>query len=49
MHKLGNQCDLIVVTNGVHGLVNWDKEQLEYKPQLIDWLKKTLNGNEASS
>ncbi len=39
---LGNTCDLTTITNGDHGLEGWDKARLEYKLELINWLKKTL-------
>ena len=36
--------ELIVVPDGVHGVVNWEKEQRfqGYKPQLVAWLKQLL-------
>ena len=42
--KNGLKTDLIVVENGVHGVINWEKEQRfqAYKPQLVEWLQKTL-------
>lgn len=39
---LGNRCELIAITNGDHGMIGWDEEHLEFKPQLIAWLKQTL-------
>ena len=42
--KHGLKADLIVVEDGVHGVINWEKEQRfqAYKPQLVEWLHKTL-------
>ena len=42
--KQGLKTDLIVVEDGVHGVINWEKEQRfqAYKPQLVEWLQKTL-------
>jgi alpha-L-fucosidase 2 len=43
--KAGSKCDLISVQGGGHGMTNWEKvesQQLQWKPQLVAWLKKTL-------
>jgi acetyl esterase len=37
--KAGGVCDLQTVKDGVHGMGGW---KTEWKPQLIDWLRKTL-------
>lgn len=36
--------ELIVVEDGVHGVINWEKEARfqNYKQPMIDWLKKTI-------
>ena len=41
-HQL--KSDLIVVPGGVHGVINWEKEERfqEYKPKVIAWLKQLL-------
>ena len=48
---LGNQCDLITIENGGHGMGGWDKLKSDYREQWIAWLNKTLNKSvaEASS
>jgi alpha-L-fucosidase 2 len=37
-------CRLITVQDGVHGVINWEKEERfqGYKPELIAWLQTTL-------
>jgi alpha-L-fucosidase 2 len=43
--KVGSKCDLIPVEGGGHGMTNWEKveaQQLQWKPQLVAWLRKTL-------
>ncbi len=43
MHKVGASCDLITVEGGGHGMGTWKApEQQHWKPELVDWLKKTL-------
>ena len=43
MKDMGNQCDLITIPEGVHGMGGWDKLNSDYKEQLVAWLKTTLN------
>lgn len=40
----GTPCELITVTDGIHGVINWEKEQRfqSYKKPLIEWLHRTL-------
>jgi len=43
--KAGSKCDLIPIEGGGHGVTNWEKveaQQLQWKPQLVAWLRKTL-------
>lgn len=42
MQAIGNQCDLITIPDGVHGMGGWDKLGSDYRKQLIAWLRKTL-------
>ncbi len=39
---LGNQCDLITIEGGGHGMGGWDKLGSDYRTQLVSWLKKSL-------
>lgn len=39
---LGNQCDLITIAEGGHGMGGWDKLNSDYRVQLVSWLNKTL-------
>jgi acetyl esterase len=45
MKKVGDKCDLISIEGGNHGMGSWAKspEMQHWKPELITWLKKTLN------
>lgn len=42
--KLGQRCDLITIKDGVHGVMNWEKDpgSQKYKSEMVDWLHKTL-------
>jgi len=42
--KLGIPCELITVEDGVHGVMNWEKDPRfqNYKAPMIAWLHKTL-------
>ena len=42
MQDLGNQCDLITIPEGVHGMGSWDKLNSNYREKLIAWLNVTL-------
>jgi alpha-L-fucosidase 2 len=44
VHKVGVPCDLITVEDGIHGVINWEKDPKfqGYKAELIDWLHRTL-------
>jgi alpha-L-fucosidase 2 len=43
-HEKGIPVELITVQDGVHGVVNWEKDARfqNYKQPMIDWLRKTL-------
>ena len=50
LKKLGIPCDLITVPDGVHGVMNWEKDprfQI-YKAPMIAWLQKTLRPSGSS-
>ena len=40
----GVPCDFYTVQNGIHGVINWEKnpDQHAYKAVLVEWLRKTL-------
>lgn len=40
----GVPCDLFTVSEGIHGVINWEKHpgQHAYKPVLVQWLRRTL-------
>lgn len=42
--KAGRPCDLITVQDGIHGVINWEKDPRfqGYKTAMISWLYKTL-------
>ncbi|MDQ2900395.1 MAG: alpha/beta hydrolase [Acidobacteriota bacterium] len=42
--KIGVPCKLIKVQDGVHGVMNWEKEARfqGYKPEMLAWLHQTL-------
>lgn len=42
--KIGVPCKLITVEDGVHGVMNWEKEARfqAYKPEMVAWLHRTL-------
>ena len=44
LNKNGTPCELITVQDGVHGVINWEKEQRfqAYQQPLIAWLHRTL-------
>ncbi len=43
--KIGVPCELITIQDGVHGVMNWEKDPKfqTYKPAMIAWLHKTLD------
>jgi alpha-L-fucosidase 2 len=44
MHKAGVPCEIVTIEAGGHGMGGWkDAHQQHYKPEMIVWLKKTLN------
>ena len=45
LKKLGIPCDLITIPDGVHGVINWEKDaQFQiYKAPMVAWLQKTLH------
>jgi acetyl esterase len=47
MKKVGAKCELITVEGGSHGMSSWEKlpEMQHWKPEMVAWLKKTLNVN----
>jgi acetyl esterase/lipase len=45
---LGNQCDLITIEGGAHGMGGWDKLGSDYRVQLVSWLNKTLKREAAT-
>jgi acetyl esterase len=44
IRKVGAKCDLISVEGGGHGMSSWEKSPAmqHWKPELADWLNKTL-------
>jgi dipeptidyl aminopeptidase/acylaminoacyl peptidase len=43
MHKAGVGCELITIENGGHGMAGWRAPEMQHwKPEMIAWLKKTL-------
>ena len=49
MKDRGNQCDLITIPDGVHGMGGWNKLKSDYKEQLVAWLKTTLKAKDDAS
>ena len=46
MHKVGAGCELIAIEGGGHGMGSWRTPEMQHwKPEMIAWLKKTLNVN----
>jgi acetyl esterase len=44
MHKAGVACELITIEGGGHGMSSWRAAEMQHwKPEMIAWLKKTLN------
>jgi acetyl esterase len=44
MKKAGAKCEVITVQGGRHGMGNWDGDpaKAHWKPEMIEWLNKTL-------
>lgn len=42
MKKHGNECELITVAGGKHGMGRWKSLNSDYQEQMIVWLKKNL-------
>ena len=42
LRAAGVPCELVTVTNGVHGMVGWDAVAPDYKDRVIVWLVRTL-------
>jgi acetyl esterase len=46
MHHAGVKCELITIENGGHGMGGWRAPEMQHwKPEMVDWLKKTLKVN----
>lgn len=45
LKSAGDQCDLYSVQDGIHGVINWEKNpsQHDYKSVVVSWLRKTLH------
>jgi alpha-L-fucosidase 2 len=44
IRRARNKCDVIVIEGGGHGMSRWRDPQMQHwKPEMIAWLKKTLN------
>ncbi len=46
MRKVGARCDLITIEGGGHGMGGWRAPEMQHwKPEMVSWLKATLNVN----
>jgi acetyl esterase len=44
MRRVGAGCELITIEGGGHGMSGWNNPDMQHwKPEMIAWLKKTLN------
>jgi alpha-L-fucosidase 2 len=44
MHRVGAVCDIVTIEGGGHGMSGWKAPEMQHwKPEMISWLKKTLN------
>ena len=44
MHKVGAGCELITIEGGGHGMSGWRAPEMQHwKPEMVAWLKKTLD------
>jgi alpha-L-fucosidase 2 len=45
MHQAGVSCELIAIEGGGHGMGGWRAPEMQHwKPEMIAWLRKTLEG-----
>lgn len=43
---VGSKCELITIKDGAHGMSRWREPEMQHwKPEMIDWLRKTLQLN----
>jgi acetyl esterase len=50
MHKVGAPCELITIEGGRHGMGNWKAPEMQHwKPEMVAWLRKTLNVKQEGS
>jgi len=49
MKDAGNQCDLITIPDGIHGMGAWDRLNSDYREQLVAWLNRTLKTTDDTS
>jgi alpha-L-fucosidase 2 len=47
LKSAGDRCDLYTVQDGIHGVINWEKNpsQHDYKSFVVNWLRETLRVN----
>jgi acetyl esterase len=46
IRRVGSKCELITIEHGGHGMSRWrEPEMPHWKPELIDWLRSTLQLN----
>jgi acetyl esterase/lipase len=44
MRKVGASCEIVTIEGGGHGMSSWKAPEMQHwKPEMISWLKKTLN------
>jgi alpha-L-fucosidase 2 len=47
IRKVGTACELITIKGGGHGMGGWRAPEMQHwKPEMIAWLKKTLDGGQ---
>ena len=42
LRAAGDVCDLIVIPDGAHGMINWKKIAPDYQQRVVAWLTRTL-------
>jgi acetyl esterase len=48
MHRLGVVCELVTINGGGHGMGGWKASEMQHwKPEMIAWLRKTLDLNDS--